>query len=770
MRKGCSDFTSLSMSGCRIGDEEAVMLAQTASLDLLKLDLSNNFVGDKGCAAISDLVAKRTALTHLSLEKNVCGQEGLACLLDVVSRHPSLVHLSLDFVFLGDEGAGLLGRAVKDTVNLRSVCISGAGVGADGAQLLAAGLGKSKSVTSVDLSSNCIGLAGCKAIANFLTTSKRMMKLDLSNCQIDFGGAVLLASALEKNVSLTSLNLSHNSIGKRGGMVLARSLASNLKLSSLDLSSCMIEIEGTRALATSLEGNRAMTSLNLTGNDMSSDAHRSLVTSLKRNASLQEYFFEFARSGNLDMVKLFLLQGVDASRIHRGQTVFHAAIEFNKWQVVEVLLEDQVCRALLDEVEGVEKSARKAILDNCPSWWRARIFCQLPGVKISLVVDAFEKSCLDLHLEWNEVDRLLNDNGRELQARTQTALRELGAEKIVDELADLAKIEAVPATDRDLFQARHGKREQVLRLIMSQSQAVASYLHASSCELDVLASIGEQNLTSTVGDGTDVNNIFGRAFDALQDILARKDAVAEIKRSIKDKAATVDKLFHWDEARSFGKMIAQSTKAVKQRIQDADFVLCVKMIEECQAIARAQLVLRYRQLLAQRSEIVRLAQLMELRKMELEKALSRANDIDVVQAKATETMKRFDRSKRDVEMLKAKVQNAEDDLESGHGSQEKLEKAKSKLVAANLLLVQNRSAYEAAVSSLVELRQAGYPELRCAAAAKIDRFQNVPCVAFSDLSIVEKIGGGAFADVYRVELPVTGMCAFKQFRTNICKA
>jgi serine/threonine protein kinase len=132
-----------------------------------------------------------------------------------------------------------------------------------------------------------------------------------------------------------------------------------------------------------------------------------------------------------------------------------------------------------------------------------------------------------------------------------------------------------------------------------------------------------------------------------------------------------------------------------------------------------------------------------------------------------EAMKRLERSKREVKQAEMKIKDADEDFEDGSGTKDEVHNARAKLERAQGNVRQARLAYEAAVLSLIDIRQAGYPELRCVGAAKVDRFPDVPAVSFSDLTVMEKIGGGAFADVFKVELPVTGLCAFKQLRGDI---
>jgi hypothetical protein len=158
---------------------------------------------------------------------------------------------------------------------------------------------------------------------------------------------------------------------------------------------------------------------------------------------------------------------------------------------------------------------------------------------------------------------------------------------------------------------------------------------------------------------------------------------------------------------------------------------------------------------------------MDSKRKDLERALDAAKHINAVQAKIAEAMKRLERSKREVKQAEMKIKDADEDFEDGSGTKDEVDIARAKLEVAQENVRRSRLKYEAAVSSLIDIRQAGYPDLRCVAAAKVDRFPDVSAVLFSDLTVMEKIGGGSFAYVFKVELPVTGMCAFKQLRGDI---
>ncbi len=92
-------------------------------------------------------------------------------------------------------------------------------------------------------------------------------------------------------------------------------------------------------------------------------------------------------------------------------------------------------------------------------------------------------------------------------------------------------------------------------------------------------------------------------------------------------------------------------------------------------------------------------------------------------------------------------------------------KARTKLAEAKAAVERSRSKYEEAMRDLVVVRQAGFPELKCPAPVREDRFPMVPTIAAADLGEpkqTDQLGKGSFASVYQVELPLVGPCAFKK--------
>ncbi len=144
----------------------------------------------------------------------------------------------------------------------------------------------------------------------------------------------------------------------------------------------------------------------------------------------------------------------------------------------------------------------------------------------------------------------------------------------------------------------------------------------------------------------------------------------------------------------------------------------------------------------------------------LEKAVAAFSQVEGILARA-------DSSFKQLQIAKKKLEFVEKGLEIGEKTEADVEAAKTGVGSA-------RQSYNTAVSDLLELRLLGYPELKCAAASSNDRFKDVPRITFDEMEslaprmLISK--SGAFADVYRVELPVSGACAFKELRLPVAEA
>jgi serine/threonine protein kinase len=97
----------------------------------------------------------------------------------------------------------------------------------------------------------------------------------------------------------------------------------------------------------------------------------------------------------------------------------------------------------------------------------------------------------------------------------------------------------------------------------------------------------------------------------------------------------------------------------------------------------------------------------------------------------------------------------------------------SSLEIVENLLKNARANYEKALRRVAEIRDAGYPELKCPGISKQIDTDGIPEIALEELQILgplsefDVIGEGGMARVYRHELPRVGTIAFKRFSSGI---
>jgi ankyrin repeat protein/serine/threonine protein kinase len=103
------------------------------------------------------------------------------------------------------------------------------------------------------------------------------------------------------------------------------------------------------------------------------------------------------------------------------------------------------------------------------------------------------------------------------------------------------------------------------------------------------------------------------------------------------------------------------------------------------------------------------------------------------------------------------------------------EQAVAELRLAEQVLISMRQRYHNSVRELLEVIDAGYPELKCVATSSSQRelLPNVPIFSASELQSLDTVSDetkissdGGLADVHRLEMPGVGFVAFKRFRTE----
>ena len=770
------NLTSIDLRYNKIDDEgvKALSVAFSKLPNLASIYLGNNNFAVKGSKALAGAFSKMPNLRTIDLRNNKIGVEGAEALAEGFSKMPSLTSITLGGDNFGDEGAKALAESFSKMPNLIRIRLLNTKIGDEAAKALAEGFSKMPKLTSIVLEFNEIGDDGAKALAGAFSKMPNLTSINLGYNEFGDEGAKALAESFAKLPSLTNINLAKNGIGDEGAKALAESFSKMPNLTSIVLCDNEIGVEGAKALAEVLAKSLLITYMSVDSvwvDDSDSKFNHLFSDILARNCERRKKFRSSAAEGNLAAVKEFLDAGVDAVSLDdddddEERRVFHIAIDAGHWSVVEMLLQNSLCRSVLGLPTETRSSARDEILEKCPDEWRARILSMLPRRSIAAIslpnmVKDFVGICSLLKDEWSSLEAIVDDvHFRD--ARGRTMAHEVNLKQLHEGLAALEKVEEMPVSDVIGFQQRHAEREKMLQLINLTNQGVASFLQASGCELDLLVRFKKQEAKSDMVNSEPFDVVLARAKGLFMDAEATLQNVRQLEQNMKEQAEALAKQFSWEGAEMLQHRIASAIKALKDAFFAVDFFQAMQLVKQCQSMAFQQHREREQHLRQQRSEIVQFAQTMNAKRSELEKTIAAAGQIEAVKTKVSDSMKRLNLSKRELTRCGLEVEDARE-----VGTEEDVEQAKAKVASANAKVAESRNVYEAAVTDMVELRQAGYPELQCAAAAKVDRFPNVPSVSFNDLTVVGEIGGGSFADVLKVELPVTGMCAFKKLRSKM---
>ncbi|CAK0801484.1 unnamed protein product, partial [Prorocentrum cordatum] len=180
---------------CGVGAEcaRAIGAALLLSDRFTSLSLATNALGDKGAAAIAEMLAEHTSLVHLDVSANGISWAGAGPLLEALLVNRSLTHLDISSKSHGSRNrverrnAAALERMLATNPVLAKLC----------------------------LSSVCLGTDGLVGVARGLTMNSTLLSLDLSGNDIGTRGALLLCDALA-SCGLEELNLSDNRIGDEG--------------------------------------------------------------------------------------------------------------------------------------------------------------------------------------------------------------------------------------------------------------------------------------------------------------------------------------------------------------------------------------------------------------------------------------------------------------------------------------------------------------------------------------------------------------------------
>ena len=173
LENGCLD-----LSYCQISDEILSQILPLLSvLNITKLNLSSNWIEDKGANILAKALKTNTSLITLDLSRCEIGDDGAMAIAKALEINQTLKDLYLSLNNILTAGATALAEALKTNSKLKELNIRCNNLGDDGAKALTEALKTNKSLTQLDLYGNNLGPAGAKALADALKINTSLTEL-----------------------------------------------------------------------------------------------------------------------------------------------------------------------------------------------------------------------------------------------------------------------------------------------------------------------------------------------------------------------------------------------------------------------------------------------------------------------------------------------------------------------------------------------------------------------------------------------------------------
>ncbi len=672
---------------------------------------------------------------------------------------------------------------------------------------------------TVDVKGKKIERDGAHALAEMLERNQTATVLNVDRNELGDAGAQLLADALKQNRGLTQLNLRSNKIGDKGAESLAEALRHNMTLAKLSLGRNAFGNRGAWALEDALRTNRTLTHLDMEGLLGANVAWRGILKALDANRALSGALFQAVANGERLQLRELLLQGA-CPVSDKLETVLHVAVaRGDPFVIEEVIVGTSLVLPLIASTAGGQ-CARDALISfaaehpnlqfgpatrACTAEDRTmdhlmaviakagprHVKPKMGTVELDAALGILEKETmvlipvvlarLDLPIWLSKVSaevanireehRVLAEqlNPLEWQAAFELVshcLKNLPRQSVQQTIEKLRAAEQVVivagAPAQAMLEARHDARLQLQAIVAEELQSVFAAIAAADREASCLKSMG-----FTPADTGDVREeskevVLPDVLPDLSELISEEQSLVCAGNVLREATISAWSCGGFDPCKD-GERYVNTQNVVLSMLRTS----CLGSVRQEMQGARQKLKRRF---CARALAVAKVRQQMLQYANELKEHSSNLDRTIEAFPRIPLVMDRVDKAHKELNRAKIQARRALEDVELGDASDEQAAAAQEKVAAA-------RASHEDAIAMLITLRQAGYPEVRCAGAAPRDQFDVVPRIAYSEFEMVHhyvngtfedvKIGGGMFADVFVVELPASGRCAFKQFRKAV---
>eukprot|EP00940_MAST-03C_sp_MAST-3C-sp2_P000627 g627.t1 len=300
-KDGRNGSKNVSLFNKRLRNDDVAAFVETLRtgaenvLEIRRLDLSYNQIGDVGATALVDLLrpSSKVVVRELLLEGNCIAAKGVAAIAEQLQHNSKLRLLNLNGNDLGRSGGSSLIRSLKSNTTLDSLSIGSTNIDANVIIELSSHMQSSCSIRHLDISNPVRKRRESDVvfqwIGKFIRWSRSLESLCLQKMDIGDSEIDILKTYLADNKTLKSLDLSRNRINAKGASVLSR-LVSNgqCALTQLDVSSNQIGDKGAMAFAVTISDDATPEKLSVAHNKIGDAGLCALARALRRNSCLRE--------------------------------------------------------------------------------------------------------------------------------------------------------------------------------------------------------------------------------------------------------------------------------------------------------------------------------------------------------------------------------------------------------------------------------------------------------------------------------------------------
>jgi len=287
---------------------------------LTHLNLSSNFIANKGAEILAHAISKSTVLNYLDLSNCKLQLQGLLCISKSLVHVLTLRYLALNHNTISNETATQLAKAISKITKLENLGLQNCRLQENGALVIFASMRNKEHMKSLDVSHNKITKRSAAQLSSTLCTiANTLTHIKISNCKLRQNRFAELVNSLQFTTSLVGLDISSNVISINVAHKLSSLIDQNCKLKILNVANCALQHDSFLMIMKSIETARNIFHLNISGNVIAGDVAISLDNFLANSNMLSHLELSDCHIQEEDLIVIF----------EKVQSLSHLDLSFN---------------------------------------------------------------------------------------------------------------------------------------------------------------------------------------------------------------------------------------------------------------------------------------------------------------------------------------------------------------------------------------------------------------------------------------------------------